>query len=182
MSYRKKNKKRNRKAKRKASEVFDARLADPMTPQQAAFLEVNRDAAKAHEYNATAPVTVTKPPKKKKKKYNFYTDAEKRFAVERANVLGHTAAAKELGIKPTTLYQWYRFYQRFLEGDLGSADAKTIARIHKIKDWEGGTRNLPAPNPEVSGFVPKRSRNRDEYQKAKEFLLVTRGHQHWRQR
>ena len=175
MSYRKKNKKRNRKAKRKASEVFDARLADPMTPQRAAALEVNREAAKAHEYNATAPVTVTKPPKKKKKKYNFYTDAEKRFAVERANVLGHTAAAKELGIKPTTLYQWYRHYQRFLEGDLGSTDAKTVARIHKIKDWESGSRNLPAPNPETSGFVPKLSRNRDEYQKAKDFLLGNPG-------
>ena len=175
MSYRKKNKKRNRRAKRKASEVFNSILADPMTPQRAAALEVNREAAKAHEYNATSPVTVTKPPKKKKKKYNFYTDAEKRFAVERANVLGHTAAAKELGIKHTTLYQWYRHYQRFLEGDLGSTDAKTVARIHKIKDWESGSRNLPAPNPETSGFVPKRSRNRDEYLKAKEFLLGNPG-------
>tara|TARA_R100000315_G_C5230978_1_gene142005 strand:- start:568 stop:1620 length:1053 start_codon:yes stop_codon:yes gene_type:complete len=175
MSWKKKIKRRNRRQKRKASEVFNSILADPMTPQRAAALEVNREAAKAHEYNATSPVTVTKPPKKKKKKYNFYTDAEKRFAVERANVLGHTAAAKELGIKPTTLYQWYRLYQRFLEGDLGSADAKTIARIHKIKDWESGTRNLPAPNPETSGFVPKLSRNRDEYLKAKDFLLGNPG-------
>ena len=153
MSYRKNKKKLKRRERLKASEYLESRLGDMMTHKQAAALEIERDAAKANEYNAKAPVTVTKPDKQYPREYNLYSRTQKRRAVERANIVGHEAAAKELGIKSRTLYQWYRFYQRFLEGDLDKSAAKSVARIHNIKDWRSGMRNRATPSKKKSTTV-----------------------------